>query len=123
MPKLQRALPYFICTDLNRNALACSLATSQMNQIPDRLNFINCDLVSALRLSNIVDVLIFNPPYVPTENAASDNLVRFQFQCKQINLIYFRSFVMPEVHKAQTLLTDFFHRFQVLFPSQMECFI
>ncbi|KAI6184472.1 MTS domain-containing protein [Aphelenchoides bicaudatus] len=74
LPGLQAQLPVFICTDLNPNALACSSQTAQLNERPNMLNFVNCNLVDALNANNLIDVLIFNPPYVPTNEEAGDNL-------------------------------------------------
>jgi release factor glutamine methyltransferase len=75
LPKLQKRLPFFICTDLNPNALNCSAQTAQLNDRSNMLNFVNCNLVDGFQVSNLIDVLIFNPPYVPTDEAAEDNLV------------------------------------------------
>ncbi|KAF8708382.1 Methyltransferase, partial [Rhizoctonia solani] len=56
-----------ITTDINPRAAHCTEATGRKNNVP--LNAVICDLVRPLkpRLSGQIDVLIFNPPYVPTE--------------------------------------------------------
>ncbi|KAH7883878.1 S-adenosyl-L-methionine-dependent methyltransferase [Phlebopus sp. FC_14] len=58
----------YLCTDINDRASRCSFATGNQNKIP--LNPITCDLSRPLmtRLRHSVDILIFNPPYVPTEH-------------------------------------------------------
>ena len=58
-------------TDINPRALEMARRTAQANGIDsDRITTCNCDLASNLvtRLENQVDILIFNPPYVPTPN-------------------------------------------------------
>ncbi|CAE6506344.1 unnamed protein product [Rhizoctonia solani] len=56
-----------VTTDINPRAAKCTEATGQQNGVS--LNAVVCDLVQPLRyrLHGHVDVLIFNPPYVPTE--------------------------------------------------------
>lgn len=120
LPKLQAHLPFFICTDLNLNALACSSQTAQMNDRPNMLNFVNCNLVDGLNVPNLIDLLIFNPPYVPTDEAASDNLVNTLLR-KSISL-YFRRIVMPEAQWAGMHLTDFYLKFRPYCPSQTVSF-
>ncbi|KAK4705878.1 release factor glutamine methyltransferase, partial [Phenoliferia sp. Uapishka_3] len=57
----------YLCTDLNPQAALCTLQTGKVNAVP--LNPVISDLTSAFlpRLTNSVDVLVFNPPYVETE--------------------------------------------------------
>lgn len=56
----------YVSTDINPLATSVTRRTSQQNNV--RLEVINCDLVVPLlpRFQNQVDVLVFNPPYVPT---------------------------------------------------------
>lgn len=58
-----------LVTDINPRALQVAQATASANGIAT-LEAIECDLASALlpRWKHGVDVLIFNPPYVPTPN-------------------------------------------------------
>ncbi|KAF8679687.1 Methyltransferase [Rhizoctonia solani] len=59
--------PVLITTDINPRAAHCTEATGRKNNVP--LDAVICNLVRPLkpRLSGQIDVLIFNPPYVPTE--------------------------------------------------------
>lgn len=59
------------CTDLNENALKCTQQTANLNSIKS-IEIIKCDLIFALsqRLANSIDILIFNPPYVPSNKPA-----------------------------------------------------
>lgn len=77
---------FSFCTDLNIKALNCSKDTAKMNKIDlTKIEFINCDLLNPLlqRLQNQVDILIFNPPYVPSEKSAQNITVIF------LNFIFF----------------------------------
>lgn len=58
----------YLTTDLNPHACRCTLLTSSRNAVP--LDPVLTDLTAALlpRLSRQVDVLVFNPPYVETED-------------------------------------------------------
>ncbi|KAJ6501680.1 S-adenosyl-L-methionine-dependent methyltransferase [Mycena vitilis] len=56
----------YLCTDINARACECSLATSRQNKVP--LEIINTSFAHPLlaRLHRSVDIILFNPPYVPT---------------------------------------------------------
>ncbi|EED91962.1 predicted protein, partial [Thalassiosira pseudonana CCMP1335] len=56
-------------TDINPDAIRIAQATADINNIPSAdFHPIQCDLASQLlpEMENKIDVLIFNPPYVPT---------------------------------------------------------
>jgi len=61
-------LAYF-CTDINPFAAKVTKKTSLKNGVS--LELLNCNLADPLvdQMKNQVDILIFNPPYVPTEEA------------------------------------------------------
>ena len=67
---LQKYEPTILVTDINPRALRVTKATAVANSGETllRLEAIQCDLLSAVlpRLDHAVDILIFNPPYVPT---------------------------------------------------------
>ncbi|KAK0410498.1 hypothetical protein QR680_005160 [Steinernema hermaphroditum] len=58
-------------TDLNLKALNCTQRTAELNNC--RIELVQGDLLSPFStgLRGQIDVLLFNPPYVPTENEAS----------------------------------------------------
>jgi release factor glutamine methyltransferase len=64
-----------LCTDLNRRALLATQQTGLRNGV--KLETIRADLMYGLHMNGLVDVLVFNPPYVPTpsEEIASDGIV------------------------------------------------
>ncbi|XP_077370147.1 methyltransferase N6AMT1 isoform X2 [Festucalex cinctus] len=57
------------CTDVNRAAALCTAETASRNDVA--LQPVVTDLVGSLlpRLSGLVDVLVFNPPYVVTPSS------------------------------------------------------
>jgi release factor glutamine methyltransferase len=55
-----------LATDVNAFACACTLRTLQANNL-STVEAINTSLFEGMRLTHKVDVLVFNPPYVPTE--------------------------------------------------------
>ncbi|KAF9650691.1 S-adenosyl-L-methionine-dependent methyltransferase [Thelephora ganbajun] len=57
----------YLATDINPHACRCTIATARRNK--SEVDVIHTSLTGPLstRLRNSVDVLIFNPPYVPTE--------------------------------------------------------
>ncbi|KAJ7169500.1 S-adenosyl-L-methionine-dependent methyltransferase [Mycena filopes] len=60
------AYSVYLCTDINPYACKCSAATGRQNKVP--LEVVNASLGHPLlsRLHNSVDIILFNPPYVPT---------------------------------------------------------
>ncbi|KAJ7139748.1 S-adenosyl-L-methionine-dependent methyltransferase [Mycena epipterygia] len=56
----------YLCTDINPHACKCSLATGRQNKVP--LELVNASFAHPLlsRLHKSVDIIVFNPPYVPT---------------------------------------------------------
>ena len=61
-------------TDINPDALKITLQTAKHNQNDNtsfQIKTIQCDLASDLlpKLTNMVDILLFNPPYVPTPDS------------------------------------------------------
>ncbi|GAA6062631.1 hypothetical protein JCM10212_000293 [Sporobolomyces blumeae] len=63
----------YLCTDLNPHATRCTLETGLANKVP--LDPVLTNLTASLvpRLTHAVDVLVFNPPYVETEEEEVDD--------------------------------------------------
>eukprot|EP00080_Pristionchus_pacificus_P022207 PDM82227.1 methyltransferase [Pristionchus pacificus] len=59
-------------TDVNEDACEAARTTAEMNGV--RVEVVRCDIVSALlpRLADSIDILLFNPPYVPTDQEEVD---------------------------------------------------
>ncbi|KAL0950755.1 hypothetical protein HGRIS_007523 [Hohenbuehelia grisea] len=62
----------YLCTDINQHACRCTKATGSQNKVT--LEPIIASLASPLqhRLANQIDILVFNPPYVPTTSDEAD---------------------------------------------------
>ncbi|KAG5728552.1 eRF1 methyltransferase catalytic subunit mtq2 [Termitomyces sp. T112] len=56
----------YLCSDINPHACTCTRATGTQNKVT--LDVINASFASplTLRLKHAVDIILFNPPYVPT---------------------------------------------------------
>ncbi|GMR38332.1 hypothetical protein PMAYCL1PPCAC_08527 [Pristionchus mayeri] len=73
---LAKALPSLsllsLGTDVNADACEAAKTTAEMNGV--NLEVVRCDLVSAFlpRLAESIDILLFNPPYVPTDEEEVD---------------------------------------------------
>jgi len=63
----------YLCTDINAHASRCTIATGRVNKVP--LESINTSLAAPLssRLKHSIDILLFNPPYVPTITHEAEN--------------------------------------------------
>uniref|UniRef100_A0A0K0DH63 Methyltransferase HEMK2 n=1 Tax=Angiostrongylus cantonensis TaxID=6313 RepID=A0A0K0DH63_ANGCA len=62
-------------TDCNPHALECTVQTGKLNAV--EIEVIRTDLDNGLdQLENKVDVLLFNPPYVPTDERPENDLER-----------------------------------------------
>ncbi|KAG8932148.1 S-adenosylmethionine-dependent methyltransferase [Tulasnella sp. 418] len=59
---------FYLCTDINSRAVDATLRTGVHNNVP--LSPVLTSLTQSLlpRLKSKVDILLFNPPYVPTEH-------------------------------------------------------
>ncbi|GMS99576.1 hypothetical protein PENTCL1PPCAC_21751 [Pristionchus entomophagus] len=59
-------------TDVNRDACEAATTTARKNGV--RVEVVRCDLASAFlsRLAESIDILLFNPPYVPTDEMEVD---------------------------------------------------
>ncbi|KAJ1347443.1 hypothetical protein KIN20_002495 [Parelaphostrongylus tenuis] len=64
-----------LATDCNPHALECTLQTGKLNGVD--IEVIRTDLDNGLnQLESKVDILLFNPPYVPTDEIAQNDLER-----------------------------------------------
>ncbi|RCN38304.1 putative methylase [Ancylostoma caninum] len=64
-----------LATDYNPDALDCTVETGRLNGV--KIEVVRTDLDNGLsHLENKVDILLFNPPYVPTEDNPKNDLER-----------------------------------------------
>ncbi|CEF65143.1 HemK methyltransferase family member 2 [Strongyloides ratti] len=59
-----------LTSDVNFNACRCTQETCLMNHFVNKVDSVCCDILEPFlpRICNKIDLLIFNPPYVLTEN-------------------------------------------------------
>ena len=69
--KLAEKSKYVIATDLNKKALLTAKNNSEKANVKEKIDFIAGDLLSFFRENAEIDVIAFNPPYVP-ENLIED---------------------------------------------------
>ena len=62
---------FFFCraTDINFKAIECTKLCQEVNCVESQIDLILTDLATCFdgRLNRSVDLLLFNPPYVPTD--------------------------------------------------------
>jgi len=56
----------YLCTDINTHASRSTLVTGRQNKVPLESMVASLALPLLSRLKHSVDILLFNPPYVPT---------------------------------------------------------
>mgnify|MGYP003362311979 CR=1 FL=1 len=61
---------YFIATDINPYSCVSALQTNKANATTFNFDAVRCDILSAVD-DHVIDVLVFNPPYVPTDDVPS----------------------------------------------------
>ncbi|CAH1390671.1 unnamed protein product [Nezara viridula] len=64
---------FCMAIDINPTACLATENTAKLNGTS--VNAIQGDLVNGLKLKNLIDVLVFNPPYVPSEDKAGNELI------------------------------------------------
>lgn len=69
--------PHYIATDINPHAMAAARRTFEANGLP--VDLVHANLCAPFRLNKRVDVMLFNPPYVPTptEEITSSWIARY----------------------------------------------
>jgi len=63
----------YLCTDINAHASRSTLATGKQNKVPLEPMIASLALPLLSRLKHAVDILLFNPPYVPTVTDEADD--------------------------------------------------
>jgi len=60
-----------LALDINPYASLCALRNIRLNDLGDQISVLTCDLFSSLREGILFDMVIFNPPYLRTEEPES----------------------------------------------------
>ena len=73
LPQPHRFLKFKVLFAIDISSAACTTtATTLKRNVPGHFNsVVQMDLLSAIHVTGGIDVLVFNPPYVPTEKADS----------------------------------------------------
>lgn len=66
-----------LCTDVNQLAARKTHALLAKEKVSN-FEVIGCDLFSAFRPGCLFDVIVFNPPYVPTDNEEMSRALRYR---------------------------------------------
>ncbi len=56
-----------LAVDLNPYAIRCAKENAKLNQVLGKMGFLQADLFSALNKNALFDVVLFNAPYLPSE--------------------------------------------------------
>ena len=61
-----------LAIDINPHAVRCANQNAKLNGVSDKIHFIQSDLFSSLNSQSLYDLLLFNAPYVPSEENETD---------------------------------------------------
>lgn len=57
-----------VATDVNPNAVRCAKENAEMNDVRDKISFVQGDLMAPIRIGATFDLILFNAPYLPSSN-------------------------------------------------------
>ena len=61
-----------VAIDINPHAVRCANQNAKLNGVSDKIHFIQSDLFSSLNSQSLFDLILFNAPYVPSEENETD---------------------------------------------------
>ena len=61
-----------LAIDINPHAVRCANQNAKLNGVSDKIHFIQSDLFSSLNSQSLYDLILFNAPYVPSEENETD---------------------------------------------------
>jgi release factor glutamine methyltransferase len=62
-----------LAIDVNPYAVRCAKENAMLNGVLDKFFFLQCDLFSAIKVGERFDLILFNAPYLPSENIKVDS--------------------------------------------------
>jgi release factor glutamine methyltransferase len=62
-----------VAVDVNPHAVRCAKENAELNNVSDKMAFIQGDLFTPLNEGVKFDVILFNAPYLPTEGSETDS--------------------------------------------------
>ena len=66
---------FVLAVDVNPYALRCARKNAALNHTRSNMDFVQSDLYSSFRETARFDVILFNAPYLPTENTEGNSLL------------------------------------------------
>ena len=64
-----------VATDINPFAVLCARGNAHINNVADRMLFVRGDLFSPLKTGKEFDLILFNAPYLPSEENENDSWI------------------------------------------------
>jgi len=62
-----------VAVDVNPYAVECAKQNALANGAARKISFVQADLFTSLRSNEVFDLILFNAPYLPAENAEADS--------------------------------------------------
>lgn len=56
-----------VAVDVNPYVVRCARENAKLNSVLDKMDFLQCDLLGPIRPDKVFTLIIFNPPYLPSE--------------------------------------------------------
>lgn len=66
-----------IAVDVNPHAIRCAKENAIRNAVADKMFFVQGNLFAPLKLKRLFDLILFNAPYLPTENAEKFSWIEY----------------------------------------------
>ena len=64
-----------VAVDLNPYAIRCARENSALNDVRSKIDFIQSDLFTALNTKGTFDLILFNAPYLPSEESEAESWI------------------------------------------------
>jgi release factor glutamine methyltransferase len=62
-----------VSVDVNPHAVRCARNNAMLNNVANRMCFLQADLFTSIRVREEFDLILFNAPYLPTESAENQS--------------------------------------------------
>jgi release factor glutamine methyltransferase len=59
--------------DLNPYAVSCAISNAKLNHVRNKMEFVQGDLFDSIGKNSVFDLILFNAPYVPTDDKEFDS--------------------------------------------------
>ncbi|MGE5187435.1 MAG: HemK2/MTQ2 family protein methyltransferase [Betaproteobacteria bacterium] len=64
-----------VAVDLNPHAIRCAHENAKLNHVQSKISFVQADLFTALVSDSTFDVILFNAPYLPSEEGEASSWI------------------------------------------------